>query len=95
MDTIQCDSFSAWGAPKFWLGGSDYVIEGQWRWVETGIAMTGFSIWGPGYPKPDSLSQSCLITYFNGTEMFWADHSCGHAQHGHHSNGYNYICEKQ
>ncbi|XP_071138098.1 C-type lectin domain family 17, member A-like [Mytilus edulis] len=83
---------TVWGAPHFWLGGTDYVIEGQWRWVETGVSMTGFSIWGVGYPQ-GGLGQSCLSTYFNGTELFWQDLSCGHNV-GHRHHGYNYICEK-
>jgi len=84
--------FVGWGISHWWLGANDYAFENKWQWLETGGVITGFTAWGPGQPN-GNMSQNCLATSFNGTDMIWIDAKCD-LRHGHHSSGYNYICEK-
>lgn len=70
----------------YWLGGNDYVIEGQWRWSETGTGLGDFTQWGPGYPD-GNRTHDCMLQVFNGETSMWIDSNCAHAHY--------YICEHQ
>lgn len=70
-----------------WIGGSDYAIEGEWRWIKTGLGIKYFN-WGPSEPSGNDLDgEDCLeISNFNGTYLM-ADNDCFHHR------AY-YVCEK-
>ncbi|CAG2247098.1 CD206 [Mytilus edulis] len=84
--------FTSWGLNHFWLGASDYTFENRWQWLETGGVVSGFSAWLPGYPN-GNLSQNCMMTVFNGSQLYWDDQRCD-SHHGHRTAGLHYICEK-
>ncbi|XP_071136667.1 hepatic lectin-like [Mytilus edulis] len=84
--------FTSWGLNHFWLGASDYTFENRWQWLETGGVISGFSAWLPGYPN-GNLSQNCMMTVFNGSQLYWDDQRCD-SHHGHRTAGLHYICEK-
>lgn len=73
----------------FWLGASDYTFENRWQWLETGGIVSGFSAWLPGEPA-GNLTQNCMATVMNGTNMFWDDMRCDN----HHGVKAAYVCEK-
>lgn len=84
--------FTSWGINHFWLGASDYAFENRWQWLETGGVVTRFTAWGVGEPN-GNMTQNCLATSFNGTDLIWIDEKCDVHQ-PHHPIGLNYICEK-
>ena len=70
----------------FWIGASDYTIEGQFRWLETGFPIGNFSAWGPGKPSQNDTN-NCVRMFYNGVEYKWEDVDCN-------DRTTNYICEK-
>ena len=70
----------------FWIGASDYTIEGQFRWLETGLPIGNFSAWGPGKPSQNDTN-NCVRMFYNGVEYKWEDVDCN-------DRTTNYICEK-
>uniref|UniRef100_A0A194ANW5 C-type lectin domain-containing protein n=1 Tax=Pinctada fucata TaxID=50426 RepID=A0A194ANW5_PINFU len=78
---------------SFWTGGSDFAVEGSWRWIETGGVVGPYVNWGPGQPDGNDTANCMVLTWFNST-LGWADAQCSpRSHHGHHS-GNHYICEK-
>lgn len=76
---------------NFFLGGNDQVFEGQWRWLETGSPIKGFTAWGPDKPSPNmtlALKQNCMMLEWVGDDIFWTDWDCGDRRA-------HFICEKQ
>nr|XP_022293549.1 perlucin-like protein isoform X1 [Crassostrea virginica] len=70
----------------FWIGASDYTIEGHFRWLETGLPIGNFSAWGPGKPSQND-TKNCVRMFYNGDEYNWEDVDCN-------DRTTNYICEK-
>lgn len=67
-----------------WLGGTDELIEGDWRWV-TGEPW-GYSHWSPGEPNNDGPQNYLNYSYL--VDSSWDDvYPQGDA------GGYPYICE--
>ena len=68
----------------FWLGGSDHLEEGDWRWVhsQTRISDSTFSDWGPNYPDNNGGNEHYLVLVY---DLYWGDISI--------SKSYPYICE--
>nr|XP_034960754.1 C-type lectin domain family 4 member M-like [Zootoca vivipara] len=68
----------------FWIGLSDTVKEGEWRWVD-GSPMS-MSFWGPGEPNNAGQGQGedCATLRFNGK---WNDVGCRENEY--------WICEKK
>ena len=56
-----------------WIGLSDLVQEGVWRW-ESGVAYR-YSRWAPGEPNNSGGSENCAGTNFNGVGV-WNDFTC-------------------
>ncbi|XP_033763162.1 hepatic lectin-like [Pecten maximus] len=69
----------------FYIGATDFIFEGQYRWVETGAYVGPFTKWQPGYPN-GNWTNNCLMLNWNGTDLFWQDERC--------SNSHYFICEK-
>lgn len=71
------------GIGSLWLGGSDVVEEGEWRWVSmtqfwqgaaTGAPVAGrYSNWTTGQPNNNGGSQNCARMAADG---FWGDTDC-------------------
>ena len=58
---------------NIWLGGSDELNEGRWKWVTTGKNVTADSyFWGSGQPNNYEGRQHCLETH----DGEWYDDSC-------------------
>ncbi|XP_052704213.1 perlucin-like isoform X1 [Crassostrea angulata] len=76
--------------PRFWVGGSDLLQEGEWTWTKTGsvIGSQGFSHWGPGQPDNgvEHLDEHCLELEA-GHHWLWNDDDCEEFKH--------FICEKE
>ncbi|XP_053224508.1 low affinity immunoglobulin epsilon Fc receptor-like [Podarcis raffonei] len=70
------------GQQVFWIGLSDTVKEGEWRWVD-GTPLS-ISFWGPGEPNNALQGEDCATLLFNGK---WNDAAC-------HGNEY-WICEQK
>ncbi|KAK3083080.1 hypothetical protein FSP39_013428 [Pinctada imbricata] len=93
------------GEENYWIGGTDEIIEGSWRWVETGMPMTNFDKWSRGYPTTNA-SNNCLYMAWENGELRWRDSPCQKpsTHHGKRASGikigktspgnYFYICEK-
>ncbi|CAC5376143.1 COLEC12 [Mytilus coruscus] len=76
---------------NFFVGATDQAFEGQWRWLETGVPLKGYTAWGPGKPDNNATlanKQNCLMYYWVDDDVFWTDHDCSD-RHAH------FICEKQ
>ncbi len=71
LATITSEAENTWVKSKFftglWLGGSDAVTEGKWKWI-TGEAWD-YSIWYPGEPN-NSGDEDVLQSYGSGN---WND----------------------
>ncbi|XP_071138099.1 perlucin-like protein [Mytilus edulis] len=76
---------------NFFVGATDQAFEGEWRWLETGVPLKGYTAWGPGKPEHNATlanKQNCLMYYWVDDDVFWTDHDCSD-RHVH------FICEKQ
>ncbi|OWF41110.1 snaclec anticoagulant protein subunit B-like [Mizuhopecten yessoensis] len=79
--------FNAWHNAHFWTGGSDFIIENNWRWVETGVSIGSTTYWGQGQPDGNS-SANCVAFHMNSdNDLVWKDDRCSHK--------YNFICEQR
>ncbi|XP_063420835.1 perlucin-like protein [Mytilus trossulus] len=71
-----------------WIGGTDGLIEGQWKWhtsTNSENLITKF-YWGSNQPN-NYNNQDCLAYYkLNAIEYKWADEDC--------NTMYQFICEK-
>jgi hypothetical protein len=58
-----------------WLGGTDQMIEMEWRWVNTNMAIMGgaFIAWGPGEPNGALGVEDCMRMDMIGE---WFDSDC-------------------
>ncbi|MDB4957569.1 MAG: hypothetical protein JWO36_5138 [Myxococcales bacterium] len=68
-------------APSAWIGSSDHVMEGTFRWV-TGAPMS-FANWDVGEPNNSLSSEDCVQIYVSGV---WNDSRC-------YANQFVYVCE--
>ncbi|KAL4240168.1 hypothetical protein ACF0H5_000962 [Mactra antiquata] len=70
----------------FWLGATDFVIEGKWVWETSKTAVT-YVPWGAGQPNNRNGSEDCMaaVKYF---DYIWSDEFCDWSHH------INYVCEK-
>ena len=67
---------------NIWIGGSDAVNEGEWRWVNSG---TRISFYGWHIHEPQGgRGENCLLSFLS-INGLWVDASCGHAA--------SYVCE--
>nr|AIC80996.1 lectin 4 [Scylla paramamosain]AIC80997.1 lectin 4 [Scylla paramamosain] len=66
-----------------WLGGSDSVKEGEWRWENDELVPVGIPFWHPLQPD-GGPQENFLVFAHNG---FFAD--------GHKDRKYGYICQYQ
>lgn len=67
------------------------MFEGQWRWLETGIPLKGYSAWAPGKPDPNAtlaMNKNCLAYVWVDDDIFWSDWDCNDRNE-------HFICEKQ
>ena len=75
----------------FWLGGSDQVEEGDWRWVQSQTAISNhtFSDWGPGIPDNFGGDENylSLANRHKVDRLYWEDVN--------HASLYSYICEME
>ncbi|XP_069119941.1 perlucin-like [Argopecten irradians] len=84
---IFLNIFKTWHLAHFWIGASDFIIEDQWRWLETGVSIGSTSFWAPGQPNGDT-DQDCVAAMVNASNtLVWKDYGC-HAK-------YHFICEKK
>ncbi len=66
----------------YWLGASDGLTEGTWRWETDAAGLaSGFSLWAPQEPKALFDDQDCMNGYFGR----WYSARC--------SNAYPFVCE--
>merc|ERR1711860_349519 len=73
---------------SFWLGATDYAVEGQWRWLENGEDLSGLNVthWDVGFPT-NNKSLNCLGAHWNHSRhLVWRQDDCSFKQAA--------ICEK-
>ncbi|XP_061192312.1 perlucin-like protein [Saccostrea echinata] len=70
----------------FWIGASDYTIEGSFRWLETGFPIGNFSAWGAGKPTRN-ITNNCVRMFYQGDQFKWEDYNCN-------DRTTYFICEK-
>merc|ERR1712043_74662 len=69
---------------KYWVGGSDWTVEGVWIWEPSGTNIT-YTNWEMNQPDNDNGVEHCM--YMNRDSNFmWVDEFC--------QDTYNYICER-
>ncbi|KAL4240169.1 hypothetical protein ACF0H5_000963 [Mactra antiquata] len=70
----------------FWLGATDWEVEGKWVWEATGHQFS-YSNWGNTQPNNRNGSENCLaaVKYF---DYAWSDEFCDWDNH------INFVCEK-
>ncbi|XP_033733913.1 perlucin-like [Pecten maximus] len=70
---------------EYWLGASDWTVEGEWMWEPEGTASFMYTNWKPGQPDNHGGDDNCLL--IEGRSLFyWKDEDC------HDRN--LYVCEK-
>ncbi|KAJ8308578.1 hypothetical protein KUTeg_013452 [Tegillarca granosa] len=80
----------------YWIGGSDWTVEGEWLWEPDGIPMT-YTDWYPGQPNNGMAAnafpfaaqqehQNCLAMLYD-HKYKWIDSNCDDYKHT--------ICEKR
>lgn len=74
---------------RYWIGGNDLRVEGEWKWQTTNNAIT-YATWCPGNPSNSRGDENCLeIVDCDGSgplKSLWNDLQCHSFQ--------KYICEK-
>ncbi|XP_045180015.2 C-type lectin domain family 4 member M-like isoform X2 [Mercenaria mercenaria] len=65
---------------KFWVGGNDLQVEGQWKWA-TSNEDVQFTAWGH-HPSNSNRNENCMEI----AGLTWNDNQCDRSQ--------RYICEK-
>lgn len=71
---------------RYWIGGTDFAIEGSWRWLETGSAIGPYTNWADGRPTNNGTF-NCMMMEWVGDGLKWVDVECNHRD-------VTYICEK-
>lgn len=71
-------------AVAYWLGGSDWDNEGEWKWEPHAIPFN-FSDWQRGQPNNGGNNEHCLSVHRLHHYEF-TDDNCHYSQH--------YLCEK-
>ena len=74
-------TIAARGSPNHWLGGSDALQEGVFRWSHSGRAFT-YTNWYRGQPDNSANLEDCVVTWADAT---WNDGQCGFTTY--------FICE--
>ncbi|XP_062592343.1 galactose-specific lectin nattectin-like [Saccostrea cucullata] len=69
---------------SFWLGGSDIIMEGVWKWMDSNKRFY-YSAWPRGQPDNYRGREHCLH-FFGGYHYVWNDTECNRRS--------NFICEK-
>ena len=70
----------------YWLGMTDEVVEGIWKWSDTDTKVE-VTDWYPGEPQDAGAGEDCAV-YSPGHEEFkWADVGCARK--------FLPLCEKQ
>ncbi|XP_048770075.2 perlucin-like protein [Ostrea edulis] len=73
---------------RYWIGGSDFAVEGSWRWIETGLPIgSTYTNWADGRPTSNATF-NCMMMEWVGDDLKWVDVECNHRD-------VTYICEKQ
>ena len=70
---------------RYWIGGSDFAVEGSWRWLETGTSIGPYTNWADGRPTNNGTF-NCMMMEWVGDELKWVDVECNHRD-------VTYICE--
>jgi hypothetical protein len=55
------ETFGGWGGWYFWIGATDQVQEGTWKWADGGAI--GYSNWGPNQPQSYSSYDYGYLTW--------------------------------
>ncbi|KAL7841323.1 hypothetical protein SRHO_G00250140 [Serrasalmus rhombeus] len=78
----------AFGSSEAWIGLTDTVKEGDWKWVDNSTLTTAF--WWTGEPNDYGGNEDCAVTGYRGAVServsTWADYPCNHPVVG--------LCEK-
>uniref|UniRef100_W5KJH9 C-type lectin domain-containing protein n=1 Tax=Astyanax mexicanus TaxID=7994 RepID=W5KJH9_ASTMX len=75
------------GSTEAWIGLTDAVTEGIWKWMDGSVLTTEF--WWTGEPNDYGGDEDCVITGFHNARFgssTWADYPCHHSEF--------WICEK-
>ncbi|XP_060567279.1 perlucin-like protein [Ruditapes philippinarum] len=68
-----------------WIGLTDEVLEGTWKWYSNDSIATGFTDWGTGQPN-DHRHGNCAAIWAS-FQYKWVDESCTHL--------FKPLCEKR
>ncbi|OWF36632.1 perlucin-like [Mizuhopecten yessoensis] len=64
------------GNRYYWLGGTDMVVEGEWRWIKTGQSIN-YTNWAHGEPNNHHSHEDCLTAHLTSESHFhWVDRQC-------------------
>merc|ERR1711964_83648 len=72
------------GGVNCWIGLTDQVVEGDWRWVDNTPLQEEETYWNPGEPNNWQAPEDCAIIWEDGLNIMkipekgkWADANCG------------------
>ena len=63
------------GQDGWWIGGSDYTVEGEYRWIQTGGIIGPFTKWGVAQPD-DNNKENCMALLWTAEQLWWHDEPC-------------------